>query len=195
MLASRPTLRRKQPDARVPAHRPVPAGRCRCHRSLARHRHHGLRRVTASAATYRCTTSSASVDNPAYSGPLSDNYNFDVSLCAKRSGGYIYAYVNVKFEGPVWYVNQSDVLDAARFHLQIEKSVAGPDPVVKSAIYPGLEYKLEHGNTWGNGSYKTSTLTYRAGSGRYLADGLIQLDWNNDGKGYRNTYFDASPTV
>ncbi|WP_181140792.1 hypothetical protein [Streptomyces sp. Ru62] len=31
--------------------------------------------------------------------------------------------------------------------------------------------------------------------GQYLADGLIQLDRNNDGKGYRNTYFNASPTV
>lgn len=151
---------------------------------------------TASADTnYHCKTSSASVDNPAYSGPWSDNYNFDVSLCAKRSGGYIYAYANVKFEGPVSYVNQVDVLDAARFHLQIKKSVSGSDPVVKWANYTGLEYKLEHGNTLGNGSYKTGTIKYKAGSGKYLADGFIQLDWNNDGRSWRNTYFSASPTV
>ncbi|EGX61764.1 hypothetical protein SZN_00345 [Streptomyces zinciresistens K42] len=151
--------------------------------------------TTASAADYRCKTSSASVDNPAYSGPWADNYNFDVKLCAKRAGGYIYAYAKVNFEGPVSYVNQTDVLDAARFHLQIKKSVSGPDPVVKWANYTGLEYKLEHGNTAGNGSYTTGTIKYKAGSGRYLADGFIQLDWNNDGKGYRNTYFSASPTV
>lgn len=56
--------------------------------------------TTASAASYHCKTSSASVDNPAYSGPTSDNYNFDVKLCAKRSGGYIYAYAKVDFEDP-----------------------------------------------------------------------------------------------
>lgn len=151
--------------------------------------------TTASAASYHCKTSSASVDNPAYSGPWADNYNFDVKLCAKRSGGYIYAYAKVSFEGPVSYVNQTGVLDAARFHLQIKKSVSGPDPVVKYKNFPGLEYKLEHGNIAGNGSYTTGTIKYKAGSGRYLADGYIQLDWDGDGKGYRNTTFSASPTV
>lgn len=151
--------------------------------------------TTASAASYHCKTSSASVDNPAYSGPWADNYNFDVSLCAKRSGGYIYTYAKVNFEGPVSYVNMTGTLDGARFHLQTKKSVSGTDPVVKWANYSGLEYKLEHGNTAGNGSYTTGTIKYKAGPGRYLADGFIQLDWNNDGKGYRNTNFSASPTV
>lgn len=151
--------------------------------------------TTASAADYRCETSDASVDNPAYSGPWADNYNFDVTLCAKRSGGYIYAYAKVDFEGPISNVNMTDTLDGARFHLQIKKSVSGTDPVVKWANYTGLEYKLEHGNTAGNGSYTTGTIKYKPGSGRYLADGFIQLDWNNDGKGYRNTNFSASPTV
>ncbi|MCQ1582129.1 hypothetical protein [Streptomyces parvus] len=151
--------------------------------------------TTASAASYHCKTSSASVDNPAYSGPWADNYNFDVKLCAKRSGGYIYTYARVDFEGPVAYVNMTDTLDGARFHLQTKKSTSGTDPVVKSANYTGLEYKLEHGNTAGNGSYTTGTIKYKAGSGRYLADGYIQLDWNRDGRGYRNTHFSASPTV
>ncbi|MFM9462688.1 hypothetical protein ACKI1K_07520 [Streptomyces scabiei] len=150
---------------------------------------------TASAASYRCKTSSASVDNPAYNGPWADNYNFDVKLCAKRSGGYIYTYARVDFEGPVSYVNQTDILDGARFRLQTKKSVSGTDPVVKAATYTGLEYKLEHGNTAGNGSYTTGTMKYKAGSGRYLADGYIQLDWNNDGNDYRTTHFSASPTV
>ncbi|GHG13751.1 hypothetical protein ACFFSH_31025 [Streptomyces filamentosus] len=139
--------------------------------------------TTATAADYRCRTSSASVDNPAYSGPWSDDINFDVTLCAKRSGGYIYAYAKVAFEGPVMNVNETGIFDAARFHLQIKKSVSGPDPVVRWANYSGLEYKLEHGNLAGNGSYTTGTISYRAGSGLYLADGLIQLDWNNDGQG------------
>ncbi|MFJ6898155.1 hypothetical protein [Streptomyces hokutonensis] len=149
----------------------------------------------ASAADYHCTTSRASVDNPAYSGPLSDNISFTTKLCAKRASGVISAYASISWDGPVWYVNQSDVFDGARVHLQIKRSVSGPDPVVKSANYYGIEYALEHGNTLGNGSFRTPTLTYRAKSGRYLGDGSIQLDWNNDGKSYRTTAFSASPSV
>ncbi|WP_393072241.1 hypothetical protein [Streptomyces sp. LN704] len=150
----------------------------------------------ASAASYHCTTSSASVDNPSYNGPWADNYTFKVSLCAMRSGSYIYTYAKVSFEGPVMYVNQPSTLDAARFHLETKKSVSGTDPVVKSANFTGIEYKLEHGNFAGNGSYTTGTIKYKAASGhRYLADGYIQLDWNHDGKGYRTTNFTASPTV
>lgn len=149
----------------------------------------------ASAAGYHCTTSSASVDDPAYSGPLTDNYDFKVTLCAKRVSGVTYAYAKASWDGAVWFVNQTDLLDSARFHLEIKKSVSGTDPVVKSANSYGIEYKLEHGNTAGNGSFTTPVLKYSAGSGRYLADGTIQLDWNNDGKGYRTTPFSASPVV
>ncbi|MEV3857590.1 hypothetical protein AB0J38_25085 [Streptomyces sp. NPDC050095] len=149
----------------------------------------------SAAASYHCTTSSASVDDPAYSGIATDNYNFTTKLCAKRAGSTIYAYAKVSFEGPVWFVNQTDVLDGARVHLQIKKSVSGPDPVVTYKNFYALESKLEHGDTWGNGSYTTPTITYKAGSGRYLADGSVDLDWNNDGKGYRSTLFSASPRV
>jgi hypothetical protein len=93
------------------------------------------------------------------------------------------------------YVNAPDTLDAARFHLQTKKSVSGTDPVVRSANFTGIEYRLEHGNFAGNGSYTTGTIKYKAASGRYLADGYIQLDWNHDGKGYRTTNCSASPTV
>ncbi|MFJ9900728.1 hypothetical protein ACIQPR_46135 [Streptomyces sp. NPDC091280] len=154
-----------------------------------------LTAAPASAADYHCTTSRASVDNPAYSGPLSDNINFTAKLCAKRVSGVISAYASISWDGPVWYVNQTGVFDGARVHLQIKKSVPGPDPVVKSANHYGIEYALEHGNTLGNGSFRTPTLTYRAKSDRYLGDGSIQLDWNNDGKSYRTTLLSASPSV
>ncbi|MFE5847752.1 hypothetical protein ACFQ7N_39640 [Streptomyces niveus] len=151
---------------------------------------------SASAASYRCKTSTASVDNPAYSGPWADNINFTVKMCAKKSGGYIYTYARVDFEGPVMNVNMTDIFDGARFYLVTKKSVSGTDPTVKSAYYTGLEYRLEHGNTAGNGSYTTGTLKHKAASsGRYYADGSAQLDWNNDGKSYRSTGFSASPIV
>ncbi|WP_420036043.1 hypothetical protein ACN2WE_30915 [Streptomyces sp. cg28] len=149
----------------------------------------------ASAASYHCTTSKKSVDDPAYWGPLPDNYDFTTTLCAKRSGSTIYAYAKISFDGAATFENRPDLLDAARFHLQIKRSVSGPDPVVKWKNHYTIEDRLETNNKWGNGSYTTPTLTYKAGSSRYLADGFIQLDWNNDGKGYRTTTFSASPTV
>jgi hypothetical protein len=152
---------------------------------------------TASAASYSCKTSSHSVDDPSYSGPDSDNWDFDVKLCAQRSGGYIYTTATVYWDGPyASHQHSSLTFNNARFHLQTKKSVRGTDPVVKSANYNGLENALENSSNNGNGSYKTGTLKYKAGSGRYLADGYIQLDWSGDGKGYRAPIqFTASPTV
>ncbi|MGW7257233.1 hypothetical protein [Streptomyces sp. NPDC054834] len=151
---------------------------------------------TASAASYYCKTSSHSVDDPSYSGPDSDNWDFDVKLCAKRSGGYIYTTATVSWDGPYSdSTNNTYTFNNARFHLQTKKSVSGPDTVVKSADYNGLENALEHSSAAGNGSYETGTLTYKATAASYLADGYIQLDWSGDGKGYQTIQFTASPTV
>jgi hypothetical protein len=147
----------------------------------------------ASAASYRCKTSSYTVDDPSYTGPDSDNWDFDVTLCAKRSGGYIYTTAKVNWDGP-YAANQHSSLT---FHLQTKKSTAGTDPVVKYANYTGLEHALEHSSGNGNGSYETETLKTKA-SGRYqyLADGYIELDWSGDGTGYRKPLlFSASPRV
>ncbi|MCQ9179154.1 hypothetical protein KMT30_08915 [Streptomyces sp. IBSBF 2953] len=48
----------------------------------------------------------------------------------------------------------------------------------------------------GNGSYSTGTLKPTAGSGRYLTDGCVQLDWSSDGKRDRSpVLFTASAVV
>lgn len=153
---------------------------------------------TASAADYSCKASSSkSIDDPSYSGPDSDNWEFDVKLCAMRSGGYIYTTATVYWDGPYSSgTNNSFTFNKARFHLETKKSVSGPDLVVKYANYTGLEGALENSSAAGNGSYKTGTLKYPATSARYLADGYIQLDWSGDGKDYRAPIlFSASPTV
>ena len=151
----------------------------------------------ASAASYHCTTSSDSVDDPSYNGPDSDNWDLEVTLCAMRSGGYIYTNATVYWDGPYTAKNRNTyTFNKAKFQLQTKRSVSGTDPVVKSAAYTGLEYALEHSSDNGNGSYSTGTLKSKAGSGRYLADGYIQLDWSGDGKDYRSpVLFTASPVV
>ncbi|MET9777955.1 hypothetical protein ABZ023_27515 [Streptomyces sp. NPDC006367] len=153
---------------------------------------------TASAASYNCTTSSSkSFDDPSYNGPDSDNWEFDVKLCAKRSGGYIYTTATVYWDGPYSSgTNNHFTFNKARFVLQTKKSTSGTDPVVKSASYTGLEGALENSSATGNGSYQTGTLKYKATSARYLADGYIQLDWSGDGRDYKAPIqFSASPTV
>ncbi|MFC7908283.1 hypothetical protein [Streptomyces nigra] len=151
----------------------------------------------SSAASYHCTTSSHSVDDPSYNGPDSDNWDLEVTLCSMRSGGYIYTNATVYWDGPYTAKNRNTyTFNKAKFQLQTKKSVSGTDPVVKSAAYTGLEYALEHSSSHGNGSYSTGTLKYPAGTGRYLADGYIQLDWSGDGKDYRSpVLFTASPVV
>ncbi|MFD4177198.1 hypothetical protein [Streptomyces anulatus] len=152
----------------------------------------------ASAASYHCKTSSYTVDDPSYTGPDSDNWDFDVRLCAKRSGGYIYTTAKVTWDGPYASKQRSHfTFNKARFHLQTKKSTAGTDPVVKYANYTGLEHALEHSSAHGNGSYETGTLkTKTSGRYQYLADGHIELDWSGDGTGYRKPLlFSASPRV
>ncbi|ALC26982.1 MULTISPECIES: hypothetical protein [Streptomyces] len=152
----------------------------------------------ASAASYHCTTSSYTVDDPSYTGPDSDNWDFDVTLCAKRSGGYIYTTAKVNWDGPYAAKQRSSfTFNKARFHLQTKKSTTGTDPVVKYANYTGLERALENSSNNGNGSYETGTLkTKPSGRYQYLADGHIELDWSGDGAGYRTPLlFSASPRV
>ncbi|MDF3303039.1 hypothetical protein K388_06678 [Streptomyces sp. KhCrAH-43] len=154
--------------------------------------------TTASAADYRCkTSSSATYDDPSYDGPDSDNWSFDVKLCAKRSGGYIYTTATVYWDGPYSSgTNNHFTFNKARFHLQTKKSARGTDPVVKYANYTGLEGALENSSSSGNGSYMTGTIKTKATAASYLADGYIQLDWSGDGKDYKSPIlFSASPTV
>jgi hypothetical protein len=152
----------------------------------------------ASAASYKCTSSSKSIDDPAYSGPWADNWDVTVTLCAKRAGSTLYTYAKITWDGPVTGIADDDtIFDDAYFTLQVKKSQSGPDPVKKSANHHGIEARLENSNAYANynGSYTTPVLSYRIGSSRGLADGELHLEWNNDGKGSWKHPFSASPVV
>ncbi|MFF7447383.1 MULTISPECIES: hypothetical protein [unclassified Streptomyces] len=152
----------------------------------------------AAAASYHCTSSSKSIDDPSYSGPWADNWDVTVTMCAKRSGSTVYSYAKVSWDGPV-YASADDTakFEDAYFKVQIKKSQSGTDPVKKSANYGGIEAKLENSDSTGNynGSYTTPTLSYRIGSSKGLGDGELHLNWSNDGKGDRTYQFTASPVV
>ncbi|WP_331718361.1 hypothetical protein [Streptomyces sp. NBC_00624] len=152
----------------------------------------------ATAASYHCKSSSKSIDTANYSGPWADQWDVTTKLCARRSGSYVYAYAAVSWDGPVFgSVDDSSIFDSARFRLQIKKSQSGTDPVKTSKDYYGIEAKLENSTSNGNynNSYTTGTISWKAGSGRGLADGVLQLDWRRCCGGYHSYDFSASPVV
>ncbi|NEB01963.1 hypothetical protein [Streptomyces sp. SID13726] len=152
----------------------------------------------AAAADYRCSTSKKSIDDPSYNGPWADNWNVTVRQCARRSGSTVSAYAKISWDGPVYSrADDRSLFDGAYFTLQIKRSVAGTDPVKKSAKYRGIESRLENSTSSANynNTYSTPVLSYKAGSGKHLADGELHLDWNNDGRSYRTHLFSASPAV
>lgn len=148
---------------------------------------------TASAASYKCTTSKKSIDHPG--NTINDNFNFTVKTCAKREGGYIYAKAYVSVDGPWNYAGQSAVNDA-RALIQVKRSASGTDPVSKYAYGTGLGSKLNNLDAYGNTSYTSPTVKHKPAAGsRYLGDSVMQIDWKNDGKGRISYNFSASPTV
>lgn len=153
----------------------------------------------AAAASYKCTTSpEKSIDDPSYSGPWADNWDFTVKVCAKRSGSYIYSYAKISWDGPAYgLVDDDTIFDDAYFKVQIKKSQSGTDPVKKQKNFGGIEAKLENSdsNANYNGSYTTGTISYKIGSSKGLGDGELHLDWDSDGAGPQNHKFSASPTV
>lgn len=157
-----------------------------------------LTATPASALSYKCTTSTKSIDNPAYDGPWADNWDIKISLCSARSGSTVYSYAKASWDGPVMaYIDDSSIFDDAYLRIWIAKSVSGTDPVVRRASFTGIESRLENSDDWGNynGSYQTSVISYPVGSTRAYVDGQLKLDWNNDGRSYQTHGYSASPAV
>ncbi|MFD7233575.1 hypothetical protein [Streptomyces sp. NPDC059881] len=153
----------------------------------------------ATAASYRCKTSSASIDTANYSGPTNDQWNVTTTLCAKRTGSSVYAYAKISWDGPVFMdVDNAAIFDSARFRLQVKRSQSGTDPVVVQRDYYAIESRLENSNSVGNynGSYQTPTVRWSAaGRSKAVVDGVLQLDWHRCCGGYKSHSFSASPVV
>jgi hypothetical protein len=145
----------------------------------------------ASALSWSCKTSSKTIDDAGYSGPWPDNWDIKIRVCAARSGGYGYAKATISWDAPPSYSGNTSTFDAAQLRLFAVRPDSGARP--KTATY-GIEYKLEHGNSSGNGSWTTPTIKF-ATSKRIYADTTLRLDWNNDGRGYRNYEYTGSPSV
>lgn len=148
----------------------------------------------ASALSYKCTTSTKSIDDAGFHGAMPDNWDFRITICAARSGSYVSTYAKVTWDGPVYADGR--IFDSAAFRLSVKKSVTGTDPVKAYKTFT-LTSRLEADDAVGNhnGTYTTPTLRYKIGSSKVLGDGALRLNWNNDGAGIRTYDFSASPRV
>ncbi|MGV9277688.1 hypothetical protein [Streptomyces griseosporeus] len=145
----------------------------------------------ASAAGYRCSSSTRELDTPQYNGPWADNWTVTTKLCAKRSNGRVYAYASVSWDGPNAGLGGGFTNDAY-FLVQIRSG----GKVKASQRFYGIESRWDSsdGNGNYNGSYKTGTVSWK-GKAKAVAAGSLNLEWKDDGKGFQSTSFASSPRV
>ncbi|MEU6212729.1 hypothetical protein ABZ891_22840 [Streptomyces sp. NPDC047023] len=120
-----------------------------------------------------------------------------MKTCAARSGGTVPAYAEARWDGPGFYpADDSSIFDGAKLRVQIKASRPGADPVLAQRDFAGVEDRLEDSSSSADyrGSYRTATISHRAGAGA-LADAVLFLDWQGDGRGYQHHDYTASPTV
>ncbi|MFF1560949.1 hypothetical protein [Streptomyces sp. NPDC058279] len=157
--------------------------------------------ISAATATptaalgYRCSTSTQTIDDAGYSGPAPDNWDIKIQTCAARSGSTVYAYADIRWNGPFYSNQNATIFDGAKVRLQIMASREGTDPVVTERDFQ-LKDRLETATSSGDrdGHYRTPTISHRAGSGAY-ANAVLYLDWHKDGHGYQGHDYKGSPTV
>lgn len=150
----------------------------------------------ASALSWKCKTSSKTIDDAGYSGPWGDNWDFKVKNCVARSGGYVYAKATVSWDAPPWYSGSdlSETFDSAHFRLYITHPDAGTDTILGTKTF-SIRDNLAGMNGSGNGSWSTSTAKKYVGSKRAYADGALKLNWDEDGKDVRHYDFSGTRSV
>ncbi|MCX5078690.1 hypothetical protein OHA84_00645 [Streptomyces sp. NBC_00513] len=118
-----------------------------------------------------------------------------VQTCAARSGSTVYAYADVRWDGPAFYGTAAEILDGAKIRVQIMQSTDGTDPVVSKRDFP-LKARMERTTARGDhdGHSRTPVISHRAADSAY-GDGVLFLEWHQDGRGYRAHDYAGSPAV
>lgn len=150
----------------------------------------------AASLLYQCSSSKQVIDDAGYTGPAPDNWTIKIKVCAARSGATVHAYAEAQWDGPYYASTDAVILDAAKVRLQIKQARKDNGPVVTERDFPEIKGSLEKATSSGDrdGQYRTPAISSRAASGA-VADVILYLDWNRDGRGYRRYDYSASPTV
>ncbi|MFF4371475.1 hypothetical protein [Streptomyces sp. NPDC001594] len=140
-------------------------------------------------AAERCAVSTKTVDNPAYSGPWPDNWDFTVKACVTESGPNIRHWATISWDLPASTTHPGSIFNTA--NAEVTAMVAGGGLAVTKRT--DLAQRL---NKAKDGSITPASYSSHWPSRHHLyTDVTLLLDWKGDGKGPQKLHFTPSPSI
>ncbi|UQW99431.1 hypothetical protein [Streptomyces sp. RerS4] len=142
-------------------------------------------------AVERCKVSSKTIDDPAYSGPWPDNWDFTVKACVTESGATIRHWATVSWDMPESFAGRRPVFNATGTNVEVTAMITGGGLAVTRRT--DLAPRLNQGK---DGSTTPASYSSRWPSRhRLFTDVILFLDWKGDGKGPQKIRFSPSPSI
>ncbi|GAA3386402.1 hypothetical protein [Streptomyces racemochromogenes] len=142
-------------------------------------------------AVERCAVSSKTVDNPAYSGPWPDNWDFTVKACVTKSGPSVRHWTTISWDLPASVTSAGSIFHASGTNVEVTAMIEGGGLAVTKRT--DLAERLNRAK---DGSFTPASHTTRWPSRyRLYTDVILFLDWKNDGKGPQMLHFSPSPSI
>ncbi|MFG2298634.1 hypothetical protein [Streptomyces sp. NPDC048603] len=142
-------------------------------------------------AVERCTVSSKTVDNPAYSGPWPDNWDFSVKACVTGSGADVRHWATVSWDLPEASTGRRLIFRPGGTNAEVTAMIVGGGLAVTRRT--DLAQRL---NKAKDGSTTPASYSSRwPGRYRLFTDVILFLDWAGDGKGPQKIHFSPSPSI
>ncbi|MFD5422212.1 hypothetical protein ACFWJT_29890 [Streptomyces sp. NPDC127069] len=140
-------------------------------------------------AVERCTVSSKTVDNPAYSGPWPDNWDFTVKACVTESGPNVRHWATVSWDLPESTTHPGSTFNTASVEVTA-MTTAGSQAVTKRTDMTQRLNKAKDGSIT-----PASYSSHWSSRHRIYTDVILFLDWKGDGKGPQKLHFTPSPSI
>ncbi|MEV7525891.1 hypothetical protein [Streptomyces sp. NPDC091371] len=151
----------------------------------------GTAGISPAHAAERCKVSSKTIDNPAYSGPWPDNWDFTVKACVTESGANIRHWATITWDLPEASTHQGTIFHTTGTNAEVTAMITeGGIAVTRRTDLAQRLNKAKDGSIT-PASY-SSHWPHRH---RLFTDVILFLDWKGDGKGPQKIHFDPSPTL
>ncbi|MFC8011006.1 hypothetical protein [Streptomyces cinereoruber] len=142
-------------------------------------------------AVERCKVSSKTIDNPAYSGPWPDNWDFTVKACVTTSGANIRHWATISWDLPESSSRAGSLFNATGTNAEVTAMIEGGGVAVTRRT--DLAQRL---NKAKDGSLTPASYSSHWPSReRLFTDVIVFLDWKGDGKGPQKLHFAPSPSL
>ncbi|MFD0271083.1 hypothetical protein ACFVGY_31625 [Streptomyces sp. NPDC127106] len=142
-------------------------------------------------AVERCKVSSKTVDNPAYSGPWPDNWDFTVKACVTESGANIRHWATISWDLPESSSEAGSIFNTTGTNAEVTAMIEGGGVAVTRRT--DLAQRL---NKAKDGSITPASYSSHWPSReRLFTDVILFLDWKGDGKGPQKLHFAPSPSL